>query len=159
MPRYDYPRMIHESLRQVIRSALAETAAEGLSGDHHFYVTFDSSHPGVDMPQSLHDLYPERMTIVLQHQFWDLEAGPEAFAVTLAFDGARHRLTIPYTAVEAFADPAAEFGLRFDTGAEEGEGEEQAPEGGGAPAEDEEPPAPRATSAVVRLDDFRKKDR
>jgi uncharacterized protein len=159
MPRYDYPRMIHEALRQVIRSALAETAEEGLSGEHHFYVTFDSAHPGVDMPQVLRDLYPERMTIVLQHQFWDLEAGPEDFAVTLAFDSARHRLTIPYTAVEAFADPAAEFGLRFDTGGEEEGGEEPAPEGGDAPAAEGTPAVPRATSAVVRLDDFRKKDR
>lgn len=159
MPRYDYPRMIHEALRQVIRSALAETAEEGLEGEHHFYVTFDSAHPGVEMPQVLHDLYPERMTIVLQHQFWDLEAGPEAFAVTLAFDSARHRLTIPYTAVEAFADPAAEFGLRFDTGNEEDGGEDKAPEGDAAPAAEAAPEAPRATPAVVRLEDFRKKDR
>lgn len=98
----------------MVRRALAEVAENGLPGEHHFYVSFTTRAPGVSIPRFLFDLHPEEMTIVLQHQFWELEVDAEAFSVTLLFNGTRQRLTVPFAAVQAFADPAAEFGLRFD---------------------------------------------
>lgn len=162
MGRFDYSRMIREALRQVVRLALTEVMEEGLEGDHHFFITFDTSHPEVEMPPVLRDMHPERMTIVLQHVFWDLEVGSEAFSVTLSFDRARRRLTVPYAAIESFVDPGAEFGLRFDLAPPEGE---QEPEGEPAveapapsgPAVDGEAASP--TPSVVRLEDFRKRER
>jgi hypothetical protein len=171
MGRFDYPRMVHDALRQVVRLALEEVRADGLAGDHHLYITFHTHHPGVEMPAFLRDVYPETITIVLQNQFWNLEPGAEAFSVTLAFSGARHRLTVPYAAIESFADPGAEFGLRFEpprqpAGAEakpeaveaapvEHDGGEAAP----APAEAPEPAerSPGRPADVVRLDEFRKR--
>ena len=160
----DYPRMIRDALRGVVREALALAAAEGLPDDHHFFIGFRSADPGVRMPAFLRDLHPEEMTIVLQHQFWDLEVDAEAFSVTLLFGGARHRLTVPLAAVVTFADPAVDFGLRFD-GASPGGGEEAAGEeatlageaagGDGDAAPPEAPPAPGTVDNVVRLDRFR----
>lgn len=114
MARFDYPRMIHEALRGVVRLALTEVAEDGLEGDHHFYVGFRTDHPGVRMPGFLQKLHPEEITIILQNQFWDLVVEEDAFAVTLTFDGRRHRITVPFAAIESFADPGAPFGLRFD---------------------------------------------
>jgi hypothetical protein len=114
----DYGRLVREALRDVPRQALRLAASEGLCGEHHFYLTFRTSHPGVAMSPGLHARHPGEMTIVIQHQFWDLAVGEDAFSVTLRFGGAPERLHVPFAAVVAFADPAAGFGLRFDTGAE-----------------------------------------
>lgn len=157
MDRFDYPRMIREALRQVVRLALVEVQAGGLEADHHFFITFDTSHPEVVLPPVLRDLYPERMTIVLQHTFWDLEVTDQAFSVSLSFDGARRRLTVPYTAVESFVDPGAEFGLRFDLAREEEKGE--GGEGDEASGEEGKGAAPSSIPGVVRLEDFRKRNR
>jgi hypothetical protein len=112
----DYARLVREALRDVPRQALRRAASEGLPGDHHFYVTFRTSHPGVAISPGLHARHPEEMTIVLQHQYRDLAVGEEAFSVTLRFGGVPERLHVPFAALVAFADPAAEFGLRFETG-------------------------------------------
>lgn len=172
MGGFDYPRMVHDALRQVVRLALAEVAADGLAGEHHIYITFHTHHPGVGMPAFLRDVYPETITIVLQNQFWNLEVGPEAFSVTLAFSGSRQRLTVPYAAIESFADPGSEFGLRFEPAKREASqaaapeaGEAPPPEPAAAPAPGEAPPPaeeePERSSGkpaeVVRLDEFRKK--
>ncbi len=111
-----YDRMVEDALRSVVSRALKHAAERGLSGDHHFYITFLTDHPGVVMPDHLRSHYPNEMTIVLQHQFWGLEVGPEAFGVTLSFANEPERLTVPYTAVSAFADPSVRFGLQFDVG-------------------------------------------
>ena len=111
-----YDRMVEDALRSVVGRALKHAAERGLSGDHHFYITFHTDHPGVVMPDHLRSHYPNEMTIVLQHQFWGLEVGPETFGVTLSFDNEPERLTVPYAAVTAFADPSVRFGLQFDAG-------------------------------------------
>jgi hypothetical protein len=154
----------------VPRRALAQVAEEGLPGEHHFVLAFKTREPGVRVPPFLRDVHPEAMTVVLQHQFWDLEVDREAFSVTLAFGGARHRITVPFAALTAFADPSVPFGLQFEPLAGEA-----AAEGPAGPASEEiaagAGPAPgtgtgegaaatRAGEAakVVRLDRFRKKD-
>jgi uncharacterized protein len=109
----DYQRLVEGALRDVVRRVLADVAAEGLPGDHHFYIGFRTGHPGVVMPRSLRDLYPEEMSLILQHQFWNLAVGDDGFAVDLTFSGSRQRLEIPFAALTMFADPAAEFALRF----------------------------------------------
>ena len=111
-----YNQMVEDALRSVVGRALSHAAERGLSGDHHFYITFLTDHPGVAMPDHLRGHYPSEMTIVLQHQFWGLEVGPEAFGVTLSFANQPERLTVPYAAVTAFADPSVRFGLQFDVG-------------------------------------------
>ncbi len=111
-----YDRMVEDALRSVVSRALRHAAERGLSGDHHFYITFHTDHPGVVMPDHLRKHYPNEMTIVLQHQFWGLEVGPETFSVTLSFANEPERLTVPYAAVTAFADPSVRFGLQFDAG-------------------------------------------
>jgi hypothetical protein len=110
----DYARLVREALRDVPRQALRLAASEGLPGEHHFYVTFRTSHPGVAISPGLHARHPEEMTIVLQHQYRDLAVGEDAFSVTLRFGGVSERLHVPFAALVAFADPAAQFGVRFE---------------------------------------------
>lgn len=110
----DYARMVREALLDVPRQALRLAAREGLPGEHHFYVSFRTGDPGVSVSPVLRARHPEEMTVVLQRQYWDLAVGEDAFSVTLRFGGAPERLHVPYAALTAFADPAAEFGLRFD---------------------------------------------
>jgi len=116
----DYARLVREALRDVPRQALRLAASEGLPGEHHFYVTFRTSHPGVAISPGLRARHPDEMTVVLQHQYRDLAVGEEAFSVTLRFGGVPERLHVPFAALVAFADPAAEFGVRFEAGEEEG---------------------------------------
>jgi len=159
-PALDYPRMVHDALRDVVRRALAQVAEEGLPGDHHFVLAFKTGEPGVRVPPFLRDLHPEETTVVLQHQFWDLEVDREAFSVTLVFGGARHRITVPFAALTAFADPAVPFGLRFEPALvePEGEGGEAAGAGAAAAADEASPPEAGVAAKVVRLDRFRRKD-
>jgi len=109
----DYQRFVEDALRDAVRRLLAEVADQGLPGDHHFYIAFRTGHPGVVMPRSLRDLYPEEMSLILQHQYWGLTVGADCFAVELSFSGSRQRLEIPFAALTMFADPSAEFALRF----------------------------------------------
>ncbi len=118
----DYARLVREALRDVPRQALRLAASEGLPGDHHFYLTFRTSHPGVALSPGLHARYPDQMTIVLQHQYRDLAVGEDAFSVTLRFGGAPERVHVPFAALVAFADPAAKFGLQFEPGPEKASG-------------------------------------
>ncbi len=111
--------MVEDALRGVLRQALEITQEQGLPGSHHFYVTFDTTHPGVRMADSLRAMHPSEMTIVLQHQFWDLSVDEESFDITLSFSGVSQRLHVPFAAVTAFADPHAKFGLQFHVEFEE----------------------------------------
>jgi uncharacterized protein len=124
--RLDYQELVREALRDVVRRCLEVVAEEGgLPGDHFFYVSFRSNFPGVRIPAFLRDSYPDEVTIILQHQFWDLEVDREAFSVSLNFNASRQRVTVPYEALTSFVDPTAEFGLRFGpTEAEPTEGGE-----------------------------------
>src|SRR5262252_8989090 len=109
--RYDL--LTQDALRGVIRTVLTDVAVKGLPGEHHFFITFDTRADGVRMSTRLKASYPEEMTIVLQHQFWDLTVGEDDFEVGLAFNGVPERLHIPLKAVRAFMDPAVQFGLQF----------------------------------------------
>ena len=151
-----YGELVEAALRAVVREALACAAREGLPGDHHFYITCRTTDPGMEIPNHLRKRYPEEITLVIQHQFWDLEVKETTFAVTLSFGGKRERLRVPLAAVTGFVDPSVEFGLQFKAGearaaaAPEADVESIA-EQDGVEQDDE---APR--EKVVRLDTFRK---
>lgn len=155
--RIDYPRLVQEALRGVVRRVMEQVAESGLPGDHHFLVGFRTEHPGVAVPRFLRELYPEEVKIVIQHQFWDLEVDDEAFSVTLSFNGARHRLFVPFEALTVFVDPAAELMLRFDGGVPK-----EGPEVPAQPAEEAagEPaaaPSGERQGEVLRFDPKRRK--
>ncbi len=109
--RYDL--WVEQALRGVIRRALDQVVEQGLPGDHHFYLTFKTETPGVVLADSLRQKYPDEMTIILQNQFWNLSTDHEAVEVTLAFNGVRQPMRVPFHAVTAFADPAVNFGLQL----------------------------------------------
>lgn len=109
--RYDL--LTQDALRGVIRAVLTDVAVKGLQGEHHFFITFDTRFEGVRMSARLKASYPDEMTIVLQHQFWDLAVGEDDFDVGLAFNGIPERLHIPFKAVKAFMDPSVQFGVQF----------------------------------------------
>lgn len=110
----DYPALLRRATLGVVRELLERAVVEGLPGGHHFFITFRTGHPAASVPPSLARQYPETMTVVLQHQFWELAVEPEAFEVTLRFGGAYERLRVPFDALTAFLDPSVPFGLDFD---------------------------------------------
>ena len=110
--RYDL--LAQQALRGVVRTVLADVAKKGLPGEHHFKITFNTAAPGVRLSDRLRAQYPETMTIILQHQFWDLAVGERAFEVGLAFGGISERLAVPFDSIVAFYDPAVQFGLQFE---------------------------------------------
>ncbi|WP_342164286.1 SspB family protein [Methylobacterium sp. SD21] len=112
--RYDL--LVQDALRGVVRKVLSDAAQNGLMGEHHFYVSFRTEAPGVRISQALRDKYPQDMTIVLQHQFWDLNVTEHAFEVGLSFSGVPERLLVPFDALSGFFDPSVQFGLKFDLG-------------------------------------------
>ena len=138
--RYDL--LVQEALRGVLRTVLSDAAKNGLPGDHHFFVTFDTCAEGVRLSQRMRAQYPKEMTIVLQHQFWDLAVSEEAFELGLSFGGVPERLSIPFAAVKGFFDPSVEFGLQFEQiGAEAAE----------AGAKPDALPAPKPSSGKPKL--------
>jgi hypothetical protein len=110
--RYDL--MVQDALKGVVRKILTEAGRDGLPGEHHFYVTFRTTAPGVRVSQRLRDKHPDEMTIVLQHQFWDLNVSEHAFEVGLSFGGVPERLLVPFDALTTFFDPSVQFGLKFE---------------------------------------------
>lgn len=153
----DYGNLMHRAMRGLIQEVLQGVQAEGrLPGEHHFFITFDTTHPGVEMADWLSDRYPGDMTVVMQHWFDNLEVGDDGFAVTLNFGDAPEPLYIPYDAIKTFVDPSVEFGLRFETQDDseddEEDGAEADPSELEAEAEDEGP----REAEVVSLDSFRK---
>ena len=109
----NYDRLMEEALRGVVRRALSLAGERGLPGQHHFYITFRTDLPGVDIPDSLRRRYPKEMTIVLQHQYWELKISAKKFEMTLSFDAKHERLVVPFAAITAFVDPSVQFGLQF----------------------------------------------
>jgi len=112
--RFHYDALVDDALRSVVRRVLTQVADKGLPGSHHFYISFRSTDPGVMLPDYLRAKYPEEMTIVLQHQYWDLIIGPDSFEVTVSFNKQQERIKVPFTALSAFVDPSVRFGLQFD---------------------------------------------
>ena len=168
-----YETLMQDALRGIVRKVLQQAADFGLPGDHHFFVGFQTTAPGVEVSDRLKAKYPEEMTIVLQHQFWDLEADEFGFSVGLSFGGVPEMLRVPYSALTSFFDPAVSFGLRFNEADEAAEDELQSAEDEAlqgelesllarddAEAKKAEPETPKPTGGadVVSLDAFRKKD-
>ena len=109
----DYPAMIDYAMRGVVRETLRQVERSGLPGDHHFFISFRTNYPGVQMSDGLRARYPEEITVVIQHQFWDLTITEEQFGVTLSFSNIPEKLVVPFMALTAFADPSIKFGLQF----------------------------------------------
>ena len=167
-----YEKIVEDALRSVVRTALEQVATFGLPEGHGLYITFLTAGPGVAIPERLTRTYPEEMTIVLEHQFWNLQVEEELFSVELSFNRRQEKLEVPFDCVTSFADPSVPFGLKFEltAGADtpEPDSDEDAPvgkqldAGEGAPDasnEDSGEPADEApqTGEVVNLDTFRKK--
>jgi len=159
----DYQALVQEALRDVVRGALKLVEKDGrLPGAHHFYIAFHTRHPGVIVSDAILARYPHEMTIVLQHQFWDLKVGEEDFQVTLSFNNVPEKLIIPFAAVKNFFDPSTKFGLQFTVAGMEapparvletpGKPTQPAAE---APTDGKD--APRKPGEIVSLDQFRKK--
>ena len=149
-----YEQLAQDALRGVIRSALERAALpEGIPGAHHFYITFKTRAPGVSVPPDVLAKYPDEMTVVLQHQYWDLKVEADRFSVMLKFGGMPKVLSMPYTAVTRFYDPSVQFLLQFEMPLIE-ETEAEAP---GAEADTPPPPTGDDGPKVVSLDQFRKK--
>jgi uncharacterized protein len=110
----DYEALSQDAMRGVVRTVLGHTAKSGLPGDHHFYISFDTQAPGVVLSRRLQEKYPEEMTIVLQHRFWDLAVTDDQFEVKLTFDGIPERLVVPFGAIKVFFDPSVRYGLQFE---------------------------------------------
>src|SRR3974377_2617041 len=141
--RYDL--LAQEALRGGVRTVLEDTAKRGLPGDHHFYITSDTRAEGVQLSPRMLSQYPKEMTVVLQHQFWDLVTSETAFQVGLSFGGIPERLTIPFAAIRGFFDPSVQFGLQFAPGrssSDEVEPQKLAPAAEKAPVEQSGKPAP-----------------
>jgi len=184
--RFHYDTLVDDALRSVVRRVLRKVAEKGLPGSHHFYISFRSTDPGVQLPDYLRAKYPEEMTIVLQHQYWDLIINEEFFEVTVSFNKHQERIKVPFAALSAFVDPSVRFGLQFDRkdkAAPADKGEAAAPTplpapekrpslAGPAPAgsgpEEAKPEAAADTgdaevkpedpaSKIIKLDSFRKK--
>jgi hypothetical protein len=160
----DYNRLVDGALRSVVGQALKRAARDGLPGSHHFYISFRTGEPGVEIPEYLRTKYPEEMTIVVQHQFWGLEIDDEGFEVTLSFRKSPERLRVPFAALTGFFDPSVQFGLQFKGGEGEAGGAQVARsllEPAKTPALAAPKPAQTAEKGgvgkVVTLDQFRKK--
>ena len=180
--RYDL--LTQKALRGVVRTVLSDAAKKGLPGDHHFYIGFDTQASGVRLSERLRTQYPEQMTIILQHQYWDLIVNEYGFEVGLSFGGIPEKLAVPFDAINSFFDPSVQFGLQFEEAAEgqdntaSANAQDKAPEKKSraapaqrapAPAAPQQPAAaataaaepqsakPEGGAEVVRLDRFRKK--
>ena len=166
--RYDV--LARDALRGVLRRVLTDAAEHGLPGEHHFFITFLSTAEGVKLSPRLLAQYPEEMTIILQHQFWDLTVLEDRFEVGLSFGGIPERLVVPFNSIKSFFDPSVQFGLQFEANEDAAE----SPASGNLPAvptpaptaltvpepaveKPAEPEKPSEGAEVVRLDRFRKK--
>jgi len=153
-----YDEIVQDALRAVVGRVLGEfEQTGGLPGEHHFYITFKTRAPGVSIPKHLMERFPDEMTIVIQHRFWDLKVEDDAFSVGLSFGGVPSSLYVPFAAVTQFHDPAVEFALTFQAdAAEEPHEEHEAAENDPSESEGTEPPREDGSN-VVNVDFTRKK--
>ena len=153
----NYGKLMHKALRQLMADVLSQVAREGLPGAHHFFIKFDTTHPGVDMNPSLKARYPKEMTIVLQEWFQDLAVMKDRFSVTLSFGNLPESIVVPFEAIKTFVDPSVEFGLRFDAHDEADPAGDETGTARDPAAAEPTPIKPSASEgAVVSLDKFRK---
>ncbi|MGK7652805.1 SspB family protein [Roseovarius sp. B08] len=157
----DYGKLMHRAMRGLIQEVLCGVRDNGLPGAHHFFITFETTHPDAELANWLRERYPNEMTVVMQHWFDNLEVTDEGFTVTLNFGDSPETLYIPYDAIQTFVDPSVEFGLRFESQEEaEDEDDDDTEEDGpmdedGIEAEEDDVAKPR-DAEVVSLDSFRK---
>jgi len=151
----DYGNLMHTAMRGLIKTVLKDVAKNGLPGAHHFFITFDTSHPDAELADWLSDRYPDEMTVVMQHWFDNLEIGEDGFSITLNFGDAPEPMYIPFDAIKTFVDPSVEFGLRFESAEDD---EDLAPTpintdhvGGPGDGDDD-----KTDAEIVSLDNFRK---
>ena len=154
----DYGSLMHRAMRGLIFNVLEQVRDHGLPGNHHFFITFDTTHPDVQLADWLKDRYPAEMTVVIQHWFDNLEVRKDGFSITLNFGDQPEPIQIPFDAIQTFVDPSVEFGLRFenqdmDEIEEEAEADETAPSAEATETSDAEP---RQEAEVVSLDQFRR---
>ena len=154
----DYGSLMHRAMRGLIFNVLEQVRDHGLPGNHHFFITFDTTHPDVQFADWLKDRYPAEMTVVIQHWFDNLEVREDGFSITLNFGDQPEPIQIPFDAIQTFVDPSVEFGLRFenqdmDEIEEESEADETEPSAEATETSDEEP---RQEAEVVSLDQFRR---
>ena len=175
--RFHYDTLVDDALRSVVKRVLVQVAEKGLPGSHHFYISFRSTDPGVELPDYLLAKYPEEMTIVLQHQYWDLVIHDDFFEVSVSFNKQQEHIKVPFMALSAFVDPSVRFGLQFDRKDKAGNLLEKSDAGAVAPTPlpapepktKSDPAAAEAAAAaaeakpedaaskIVKLDSFRKK--
>lgn len=132
----DYEALAQDAMRTVVRSVLTRVAKTGLPGEHHFYIAFNTQAPGISISKRLKEKYPEEMTIVLQHRFWDLTVSEDRFEVKLTFDSIPERLVVPFNAIKVFFDPSVPYGLQFEESELTSEASRRLGEGGGDMAAD-----------------------
>lgn len=111
--KINYEDLVQRALVYVVRDLLKDATKHGLPGSHHFYITYNTNHPGVELPDYLREQYPESITIVIQYEFWDLNVYDDKFEITLSFNNIHEKLVIPFDAMTSFVDPSAKFGLQF----------------------------------------------
>lgn len=164
----DYGNLMHDAMRSLIRNVLQDVADNGLPGAHHFFITFDTSHPDAELADWLSDRYPDEMTVVMQHWYDGLEVTKDGFSITLNFGDAPEPLYIPYDAIRTFVDPSVEFGLRFEQ--QDEEATDKIPSKNTSPkhalkadrqpqtdkAEQDSDETPAKAAEIVSLDSFRK---
>lgn len=151
----NYPQMIDNAMRNMVRDVMRRVQSEGLPGEHHFFISYNTQFPGVKMSDQLRAKYPKDITIVMQHQFWDFKVEDHQFNVTLSFGGAPEKLTVPFAALTAFADPSIKFGLQFQSLSTE----ENfiPPTSGGDEPEPASDDSGEGMDKIISLDAFRKK--
>jgi len=143
----DYGNLMHRAMRELIRNVLRDVQNDGLPGNHHFFITFDTAHPNARLAAWLGKRYPKEMTVVLQNWFDGLDVSDAGFSVILKFSGKPETLFVPFDAITTFADPSVEFGLRFETAGSEGAEE--------APMDSDPDEAKPKDAEIVSLDSFR----
>ncbi|WP_137701899.1 SspB family protein [Marimonas lutisalis] len=149
----DYGSLMHRAMRGLIQQVLTDVAEHGLPGAHHFFITFDTTHPEAQLADWLRDRYPDEMTVVMQHWFDNLDVTDDGFSVTLNFGDAPEPLYIPYDAIKTFVDPSVEFGLRFEIHDDDDDGDDDGPTDEADIEAEEDAPH---DAEVVSLDSFRK---
>ncbi|MCA0434765.1 MAG: ClpXP protease specificity-enhancing factor SspB [Proteobacteria bacterium] len=158
-----YDQLAQSALRGVVREALRRVHRQGLPGEHHFYIAFNTKYPGVVISPRVAERYPREMTVVLQHQFWNLQIHDDRFEVELSFDNIPEKLVVPFNSIKGFLDPAVQFGLQFEVVQVEEEATDTvqpnsaAKPAGDGPDETQSPASNSETPNVVSLDAFRKK--
>jgi hypothetical protein len=153
--KIDYGNLMHQAMRSLIQKVLEDVAEHDLPQPHHFFITFDTMHPDVEIADWLSDRYPEEMTVVIQHWFENLDVTDEGFSVTLNFGDTPEPLYIPYDAIRTFVDPSVEFGLRFETHDDDGP-DDETDDDEDTNDETGEEPAEAGDAEILSLDKFRK---